>query len=74
MKIAHLVRCDGSCACKGAKGGSLNWDISEPNAPICKTCFNHHSKSGDYSMASILDKSLLDITVIEMSRINMMSV
>ena len=74
MKIAHLIRDDGSCACKGKKGGSLNWDISEPNAPICKTCFNYFSKSGDHVMACIDNPWLENITVMEMSRVKMMSV
>jgi hypothetical protein len=77
MKTAHML-VDGKYeACsKDAykKGRNLSWDVSNPKASICKTCFNCYSKSGEYSNSCFDRPWLVDITVIEMSKINMMSV
>lgn len=74
MKVAHLIGDDKSIACKKMRRSRIYWDVSIPDAPICKTCFNYYSKSGDYFMACIDHPFLVDITSIQMSKINMMSV
>jgi len=77
MKKAHMLIDNKHIACStGAykKGQNISWDISSPQLPICKTCFNYYSKSGDYFMSCIDHPWLVNIVSIEMSKVNMMSV